>query len=200
MHLQKRIFLWTQAIILVGLCFFFNYATHYNTGTKHYGNYVHKTIYIDRSFNEQEVVDITQAAISWSIVTNHIADLDVERLPTNAGLDVRGAVVVLKVSPDYPEVILLDGFNDKSTLGYFSDHGAIPYIALISSRIDRDDFRAVALHEMGHALGLRHLTGANNMGTLMYPIITFGSDEITYKDLKQFCKLYHCNVDSLSQN
>lgn len=200
MNIAKRIFLWSQTILLISLCVFYNYTIRILHKPHVDRDRIHKTLYVDRSFDEDEVVYITQAAISWSIATNHIAEIDVVRLPTKEKIDVLDALVILKVDPDYPEVIIADGFNFGTTLGYYNAHGAIPSIYIVSARIADKDFKAVTLHEMGHALGLEHIKGEEGYGTLMYPSSEKAANEITHKDLEQFCRIYHCDASKLLQD
>lgn len=198
MHLQSRIFLWSQAIILISLCFIFNFAAPFFHGPKANKDHIHKTIYVDRRFNDDEVTYIAQAAITWTLTTNHIATLDVVRLPTHTIIDATDAVLILKVSPDFPEIILLDGqSHSDSTVGYFQEKSVIPYIEIVSSRLNDNDYKPVVMHEMGHALGLEHITGEKGIGTLMYPSVDYNNGEITNLDLEQFCKLYHCDPKKL---
>jgi predicted Zn-dependent protease len=75
--------------------------------------------------------------------------------------------------------------------------GAIPYIGIVRSRIEDYEFKEVMMHELGHVLGLKHNLGDDGTGTLMYPDVNLGSDTITDTDLKNFCKLYGCDVSKL---
>lgn len=194
---QKAIFIWSQIVLFVCVCVFFNYVSDVFHPPHSKENHIHKILYIDSTFSESEIADITEAAIAWTTKTHYIAQFDVVTLPTDKKIDLSKALFVLKVTPGYPEVVLLDGFNHDSTLGYYHDKGAAPYVGLISARIEGSDYKAVVLHELGHALGLKHATNLEDMGTLMYPTIDYGSDCITHKDMEQFCSIYHCNADQL---
>lgn len=196
MKLLKNKFFWTQIITLISLVVLYTYSTkifHH----KEYSNYSHKTLYVDRNFNDEEVLTIMEAAVEWTETTNHIVEIDVVRLPTKEKIDLVNGIIVLNINSDYPEVVVLDGTNRNSTLGFYNEYGAFPYIALISERISDYDYSSVVLHEIGHSLGLKHITGEEGIGSLMYPTVDFASDEITIKDLEQFCVLYHCNVKNL---
>lgn len=196
MKIQHRVLILTQILILIPLAFLFSYAS--SIYVKTYPNYVHKTLYVERNFNEEEVAIITKAAISWTESTHHIAEIDVVTLPTKEKIDLVNGIIMLKENADYPEIIILDGFNGDSTVGYCNRRASIPYIAIVSDRIeDPDEYQAVVMHEVGHALGLEHQTGIEGMDTLMYPSVNIGSYTITKKDLKQFCSLYHCDVTKL---
>lgn len=196
MKILNNSFVWAQVLILISLIGLYTYTTEI-FHEKEYPAHVHKTLYLDRNFNDEEVLIIMQSAVTWTEVTNHIVELDVVRLPTHEMIDLSNSIIILKINSDYPEAIVLDGMNQNSTLGFYNDRGVLPYIALISERIDDYDYQSVVLHEIGHSLGLKHVKGEEGLGTLMYPTINFASDEITTKDLEQFCSLYHCDVEKL---
>ncbi len=194
---QKLIFIWSQIVLFICICVFFNYVSDIFHPPHSKENHIHKILYIDSTFSEEEIAQITDAAITWTTKTHYIAQFDVVTLPTDKKIDLSKALFVLKVTSGYPEVVFLDGFNHDSTLGYYHEKGAAPYIGLIPSRMESYDYKTVTLHELGHALGLKHASNLEDMGTLMYPTIDYGSDFITHKDLEQFCGIYHCNVDQL---
>jgi predicted Zn-dependent protease len=106
------------------------------------------------------------------------------------------AIVIFNVTPDFPDIIILDSIKNYSTLGYYNSRG-LDYIALVDARISEANYNAVVMHELGHALGLEHPDLDDHpeigIGTLMYSMIDAGSNHITKDDLKQFCKLYHCD-------
>lgn len=162
----------------------------------------HVTLYVDRNFSEAEVDIIVGAALEWSKATNHTVEYSIVLLPTKEKPDLKNAVFITKRSVDDPRIILMDLIGDTQTLGIFEKRG-VKYIALVTARLNEDNYKSVVLHELGHSLGLKHLEGNANINTLMYPymsiimedgtIIPAGSDHITKKDLAQFCKLYRCN-------
>lgn len=157
---------------------------------------VHKTLYLERGISDEEMLHILQAAMEWHVVTNGQVTFDIRRLPSTS-LIPSETIIVFNVSPDYPDIILLDAVKHHNTLGYFNNDRGLDYIALVDQRITESDFNAVVMHELGHALGLEHPDSEGHpergIGTLMYSTIDAGSNHITKSDLKQFCKLYHCD-------
>lgn len=167
---------------------------------KVYPDHLHETIYVDRHMSEMEFILIADAAARWTQATNHIVELDVVRLPIldHKQFALPGDVVAVVVSPDYPDIIKLDQENDEGTLGYFNPYGTAPMIAIVDDRLDTpEDFEQVALHEIGHYLGLKHNEGVLGVDTLMYPYMDLQSNHITQDDLVHFCELYHCDAKEL---
>lgn len=157
---------------------------------------VHKTLYIERGMDEEEMYHILAATLEWNRVTDGAVVFDIKRLPRR-DMDPSDALIILNVTPDYPEVILMDAFNGMNTLGYFNDRGMLSYIALVDSRVSDNDMTAVFLHELGHSLGLEHPNSKEHpeigIGSLMYSNIDMGGSHVTSEDLEQFCRLYHCD-------
>lgn len=152
----------------------------------------HKTLYLDSEFSSQEKAIIVSAAKEWEENTNHVAEFDIVELPSSR-IDMVNGIVVLKVSHQYPEIVLLNALLPKGNemLGLFNSRRIIPRLELITDRTG-DDMGVVALHELGHAVGLGH---NDQPFTLMYPMMDLGTGYITNDDLEEFCKLYGCKLN-----
>jgi hypothetical protein len=197
MRLLRLAHLFTRLSVIVAIVILYNFAVDMFQPEKVYPDHVHKTLFIDRNFDEDEVAFITQAAIEWTESTNHIVEFDVVVLPNKTEIIQRDDIVIIKVNPDYPDILVLDSMNGNNTLGLFNNRGLITTIEIVSDRITNDDYTGVVLHELGHALGLEHNKGIDGIGTLMYPTVQLGANYITQDDLKNFCKLYHCDAEKL---
>lgn len=153
---------------------------------------VHRMLELERSVDDNTMFHVLEAAIEWNEATDGQVIFDIERLP-HKNIS-RNAIIILNVSPDFPDIIWCDFINGSKTLGYFNASPGLDSIELVKDRLTEKYFRSVITHELGHALGLEH---TDVHGTLMYPLVNNGSIHITNSDLKQFCKLYHCDPSKL---
>jgi hypothetical protein len=193
MRVLNKLFWVSHFVICFLVTLFFTQAVDIFHGPKTYPEHVHKTLYLDRTFNQEEVELIVEATYEWNAATEGRVSYDVVVLPAHRKIDVTQAIVVIKVTPDFPKIMLLDFANKNITLGYWEDgEGPIPYIAMVAGRSHDRSFKSVMLHEIGHSLGLKHNEGETGIGTLMYPTIDEGSDTITPFDVSKYCELRHC--------
>lgn len=157
---------------------------------------IHKTLYLTREIYDDQIFHITEAAMEWREVTNGDVVFDIKMLPQQ-DISWGDSIIVMNVTPDEPEIIILDVTNRHTTLGLYNTNNGLPAIELVDERITEDDYTSVVLHEMGHSLGLEHPDTPSDpdrgIGSLMYSSILFGNRHITTFDLKQFCHLYHCD-------
>ena len=196
--ISKYISLCALLATIIFACFTYNFYTTVLHPTVIYPLEIHKTLYLDETFDDFEVEIISNAAAEWQQATGGRANYSVQKLPfENQEIDFDNSIIVIKVSRHYPEVAELDFIGNQITLGYCNSRGSVQYIALVSDRLSDNLYQSVMLHELGHSLGLQHNDSSNGVGTLMYPSIEMGSQYITHKDLVNFCQLYRCDANLL---
>jgi predicted Zn-dependent protease len=158
---------------------------------------IHKTIFVDRNFDQDEIIYIIASAMEWNNCTHHFVDFEVVMLPSEQIINsTRNDILIIKVNPDYPDIISVDLDNQYTTLGLYNKDYGIPTIEIVSERIDDYQlyYQAVILHELGHALGLSHNKDIDGINTIMYPNINLSSEHLTKTDLSNFCKIYKCQL------
>lgn len=152
---------------------------------------VHYNLFIDSEFSDLERLGIIMATIEWSKATHNVVTYTINDMPLMT-LNVENPLFITKVSKDFPQIAIMDVYSKYSTLGFYDQE--IPYIAIVPDRTSNFfEFKSLILHELGHSLGLKHVTGSEGINTLMYPSMELGSETITEKDVKNFCKLYTCS-------
>jgi Matrixin len=154
---------------------------------------VHKTLYLGHDIYDDQMLHIVAATMEWNQVTNGEVVFDIKKLP-DPKINPNDAIIIMNVTEDTPETIVLDNLNEYSTLAFFNDEQILSYVGLVDDRIPDAEYDAVVMHELGHSLGLQHIQGIDGIGTLMCPTITLGAPHVTKEDLHQFCKLYHCDA------
>ena len=196
MKLSRWLFIISN--ILIMLVLLYNITDHMFVKTKPYPKHVNKTIFVDNYFNDKQFDKIKEAAQEWTLKTHHIVNFQVERLPSKKTLRANKDLLILPVTPNFPDIILCDEYyHHDNTVGFFNDSGPLYFIEIVMDRASEDIFKSIVLHELGHSLGLEHDTSVDGIGSLMFPALNMGSDHITEEDLYQFCSLYKCDVEKL---
>jgi predicted Zn-dependent protease len=153
-----------------------------------------KTLYLDSNFAMHDVLIIRSAAEEWEDATEgKVKFTIVENFDINniSRLDYnKDNIVVIDAEEDSPLLKKYDKHKSSYVLGYFATEYSVPMIILVPERMQSFGYyRAVAIHEMGHSIGLGH---SKKEDTVMYPVIDFASWYVSESDLLEFCRNYYC--------
>lgn len=167
-------------------------------------SHIQKSLVIDKSFDETEKVFIRMAAQEWTRATHGMVTFTYVNLPNINKSDIvidENTLYIVKATENYPQIISLEvnkkEDDDSCILGYYDENSIINSILIVSSRLDDLSYQSVVMHELGHALGLKHIH--DDKHALMYPSITYIPTNITQRDMVSFCKLYDCSQLEKSQ-
>lgn len=166
----------------------------------------HKTLYLDPDLSFNEAFLVVEAAQHWTKRTKGLVKFDIKLTPSNKDLifaNPNESVAITTISSSSSDVKFLDIKNENSTLAFYTTRYPLPTIVLIPERIEDEEgyyddnyYRTVIIHEIGHAIGLDHVSTTEN--SIMYP--TAGEDGpffLTDADMKNFCLVYYCSPEQL---
>lgn len=159
----------------------------------------HKTIYVSYSFDEYELELAMKAAEEWKRETHGLITFDVKYgFDDQLYADIRhdpDSLVMTRANLTDPIVMKLDKIASNVILGYFLAGDQTKNIMLIPDRmIGYDYYRAVIIHEMGHAIGLGHIKDDDS--TVMYKFMSL-TYHLTKKDINWLCRVYNCDASLL---
>ena len=155
---------------------------------------IHRMVYLDWKFSSVEEGRINAALQEWQIKTHGTILFEVHygadpRL-MKSRLHDESVLFIIRAKPWDPKVRELDLRENSTVVGLYNptEHN----IYLVMERvIDAEYLQGVALHEIGHSLGLAH--NHRQEKTNMFPYMDKSSRHLEKQDIRDFCQLHHCH-------
>lgn len=160
---------------------------------------VHKTIYVNDSFDDGDFVLIQQAAKEWETETHGIAHINVVKgyddYLAKSIVNDQSSMLIIRTGIWNPLVVLLDDRLHTTILGYFFDESGPQTIIVVPARMTSEEYyRGVMIHEIGHSLALNHL---DKDDTIMVSSMDRSSYHLSKADIDWFCRAYYCDASKL---
>jgi predicted Zn-dependent protease len=166
-------------------------------------NKLHQTVYIDEKFTISQKSDIIKSLHSWESSTNNLVKFtifsNIKPLYYGTLDDFDNTLFITPVDDDNIEITNNDKIYNNGlftvALHISKSYTVGAIIEIVMSRTTENDFKAVLMHEEGHALGLRHIL---NEHSIMHPNASIGSKKIAQIDLRALCDLYFCDNNKMT--
>lgn len=143
-------------------------------------------ILIDKNFDADEQKLIIEALQNVEDFCNGLVQILFKfDLDPNDHERISNHSVLLKATPEHPDIAAYDGYHDARCLGLCSyKANQTCHLYLVTDRLStRTIFRTTAVHELGHFLNLGH----TEMPSIMYKY----NSNILYPTFKDACELAH---------
>lgn len=159
---------------------------------------------IDSTFTEEQKEIIVKAAHRWERATNNSVVFEISTANTKTsfnpffeflesysiqgtkGTSTESSTFIWNARSYDPQLMALEKVLGFEVLGFCPGN----YMLIVSDRVADLKMEKVAIHELGHLIGLKHTSSV--MGT------DHESDSvcITEIDTQQYCRIYGCNRNS----
>lgn len=141
-------------------------------------------VWVSDQFTEEQQTQLTKGVRTWESALNGYLSFSFTTAETSSIRFIPSTIEELQRTQGIAQKLGSD--SNKQRIGFCNYHGSGSRIQ-IAVDIDALDFKWVTLHEMGHALGLRH----SGPKTVMCDVDTCASPEITVTDLEQFYSVWN---------
>ena len=137
---------------------------------------IHYKVYISPKFNHQDIAKIKDGVLEWNRL--------LIKYPPQFEFYIREVNNYAK--PQYNTIYIYPSFPLTNELGWTSWWlpNNMAWVRLMD--MDKEDFKPVVMHEIGHALGLEHA----EKNTIMCQYSGCMSDFITATDIKHLCAVH----------
>lgn len=161
------------------------------------------TFHVDKALTPFAIALIRRACDKWENYSNGIVRFEIlhDLEEADLGTSIAQVPTIVAVSSTTPAVVAFEKESRCSTcmtLGLTTrvESPHHPVIFLVVDRLeDPHDFYEVVLHEIGHAIGLDHVTDENSV---MYARHQIPAPACPSKsDMIEFCSRRYCNLEDV---
>lgn len=161
------------------------------------------TFHVDTAFSPYGIELIRRACNKWEMYSNGLVKFELVQDLDDGDFNAFAAMVktmptIVAVSSMASVIVEFEANNqcpNCRTLG-LTVQSDTPLVFLVVDRLgDARDFYEVILHELGHALGLRHVT--DNDAVMFAQHQTPGASCLHKADMEEFCRAQFCSLSDV---
>jgi predicted Zn-dependent protease len=174
-----------------------SHFSHYN-GSYHYTQHGFPSpiapriipVYLDSQFGEADKIEIAKALDQWNFALNgslvlrlEDSQFSVANPEQNSRILGEGGIIFFRITST--NAIISQLHHSGQTLAFVYPQIGSHSIYLIRDRMFNDGVKPISMHELGHALGAKHVDGSL-MNPQYYPYLYQCVDEITLEQVAQY--------------